>query len=452
MVRLGEQLVARIARHRPEATSPDLRPIAILDSVKWFGAFLILVLIAVAAFGVLRLTERQANVVPVRKVSQPIVETAMRTVPTAPPVVPSGPTIRLGAVFPLTGPLKPWGDEGRAACQLAVDEFNAAGGLDGKKVELMVADSASRAEQAKSAAEKLLSQGVIGLIGEISSGNTIQVAKAAFSYSVPLIATGATKTELTDEGAHVFRVCFTDDFQGPVMATFAFEELGLRRISLMTDNMAPYSQGLSKAFRDTFTKLGGEIVSETFYETGQNDFTSQITEVKAKQPDGMFLSGYFPEVGPMAQQIRSSGMSDVKLLGGDGWDSPQLLTAGGTAILGGFMCSATSNNDTRDETQAFLAKWKKANRGSLPATNSAALGYDAMGVMLDALKRCGGSDSVKLMEAIDGTERFPGATGDITLRGLGGNPSKRALVVEVRPLLEGFGVFRKSYEPKDLKK
>lgn len=361
----------------------------------------------------------------------PAPSTAARKMPTAPTVTASGDTIKIGLIGSISGDQKAWGDDEFAGAHMAVDEFNAAGGLNGKKVELVEGDSASKAESAKSAAEKVLGEGVIGIIGEVASGNTIQIAKSAFEKSVPVVAVGATRTSLTDEGAHVFRVCYTDDVQGPVMAKFAYDGLGLRKVAIMTDNKQPYSQGLSDSFKAYFTKLGGQIVGEKFYETGQTQFSGQLTELKALAPDGMFLSGYFPEVGPIAQQARQAGIN-AKLLGGDGWDSPQLLTSGGDAIIGSFFCNHYNSADaTRPQVAEFLDKWKKAHGGKEPGTTMAALGYDAAMVLLQSLKQAKSPDSKSLIDALNNEDGYKGVSGDITLKGHNGNPPKRALVVEV---------------------
>ena len=165
-----------------------------------------------------------------------------RPEPTAETVKVEGDTIKLGIVASVSGDNKVWGDESFEGAKLAIEEANKAGGIQGKKIELEMQDSASTTQGAKTAAEKLLSNGVIGILGEVSSGNTIQIANSAFAKSVPVVAIGATKIELTDIGANVFRVCYSDGFQGPVMAKFAYDDLGLRNVALMTDNKLPYSQ------------------------------------------------------------------------------------------------------------------------------------------------------------------------------------------------------------------
>lgn len=380
--------------------------------------------------------------------------TAKRPTPTAPTVEATGDKIKIGIVASVSGDNKPWGEDSLEGAKLAVDEFNAAGGFNGKQIDLRLEDSASKQDQAKTAADKLLSDGCIALIGETSSGNTIQMAKAAFEKNVAVVAVGATKTDLTDLGSHVFRVCYTDDFQGPVMAKFAYEKLGLRKIAIITDNNLPYSQGLSKSFKDMYLKLGGTVVKESSYQSGGTQapqYTGLLTEIKSTNPDGLFCSGYFTEVGPLAQQARSLGIN-AKLLGGDGWDSEKLLESGRDAVIGGFFCNHYTSNDTRPQVVEFLKKWKAKHGGKGPETTMGALSYDATALTLDALKRAGKADSKSIIAALDATEKFPGVSGDITLKGNGGNPPKRAIVVEVTAKgPDGWQKFAKDYTPDQLK-
>ena len=354
----------------------------------------------------------------------------------------TGDVIKIGLVASQNGDLRPWGDDSIKGVRLAEEEINAAGGINGKKIQILVGDSASTPEGGKTATEKLLADGCVGLLGEVASGITIQMANVAFEKGVPIVAVGATKTDLTEKGNNVFRVCYTDDFQGPVMARFAYEDLGLRNMGIMTDNKQPYSKGLSDSFRKKFEELGGKIVDEQFYESGQTQFTGQLTNMKAKNPDGIFMSGYFVEVGPMARQIRDVGMTDAKLLGGDGWDSTELTSGGGSAIVGGYFCNHYNNQEPREEVQNFLTKWK-AKYGGEPGTTMGALGYDAAMLMFDALKRSTELNSKALIAAIEDTTDFKGVSGGISLKGMRGNPAKRALVVEVQPTGQ---VFKKAFE------
>lgn len=369
-----------------------------------------------------------------------------RPAPTSKGNTASGDTVKLGLVASLNGELKPWGDDCEKGAKLAVEEFNAAGGVNGKKIDLMVADSASKPEQGKSAAEKLISDGAVGIIGEVASGITLQMANSCWDKGIPIVAVGATRTDITDAGNNIFRVCYTDALQGPVMAKFAYDELGLRNIGLLTDKAQPYSTGLSDSFRGYFEKLGGKIVDEQFYESKQTQFGAQLTNLKAKNPDGLFLSGYFTEVGQIARQAVDAGLK-VKLLGGDGWDSTELNSNGGAAIVGGYFCNHYNNDEARPEVQEFLKKWK-AKYGGVPATTMGALGYDATLLMCDALKRATALDSASLIAAIEDTSDFKGVSGAITLKGMNGNPPKRALVVEVTATGQKFV---KAYEASDVK-
>jgi branched-chain amino acid transport system substrate-binding protein len=364
----------------------------------------------------------------------------------------TGDEIKIGLVASQNGELRPWGVDCIAGAQMAVDQINASGGIGGKKIDLMIQDSNSKPEEGKSAAAKLASDGVVALVGEVSSGITKQIKTIALEKGSPLVAVGATKPDITADGQGLIsRVCYTDDMQGPVMAVFAYKDKGLRRVAVMTDNKQPYSQGLSETFKKKFTELGGEIVAEEFYQSGENQFGGQITRLKGAKPDGIFMSGYFPEVGPMARQIRDNGIKDAILMGGDGWDSKEIVQSGGDAIVGGFFCNHYSNEDNRPEVAKFLTDFKAANGGNLPGTTMGALGYDAVNLVIDALKRLDSAkkeiNSKNLAEEIMKTEGFRAVSGDITLKDTNGDPAKRALVVEVTKTDQKFV---KGYEPADV--
>ncbi|MBN9504358.1 MAG: hypothetical protein BGO01_11970 [Armatimonadetes bacterium 55-13] len=369
--------------------------------------------------------------------------TSARSMPTAAGNTATGDTIKIGLVASLSGDLRPWGADCENGAKLAVEEFNAAGGVNGKKVDLMVQDSQSAPEKGKTAAEKLISDGALGLVGEVASGITAQIGQSAYEKGVPVVAVGATRTDITDIGANIFRVCYTDDFQGPVMAKFAYEELGLRNIAIMTDIKQPYSVGLSASFKSYFEKLGGKVVDEQKYESQQTQFSSQLTAIKDKTPDGLFLSGYFNEVGPIIRQANEMGIKGP-YLGGDGWDSREIITNAGEAIKNGYFCNHYNNDEDRPAVKDFLAAWQ-AKYKSLPATTMGALGYDAMKVTLEGLKNAKELNSKSLIEAIENTENLHGVSGDITLKGRNGNPPKRALVVGLDPVAMK-QVFKKAYE------
>ena len=355
-------------------------------------------------------------------------------------------SIHIGLVASQNGELRPWGVDSVNGALLAAKEFNDAGGMDGKKVQVLIGDSASKPEQGKTAAEKLMSDGVIALVGEVASGITVQIVLAAKDKGVPVVAVGATRNDITTLSNSVFRVCYTDALQGPVMAKFAYDDLGLRNIAIMTDKKQPYSTGLSQSFGAYFIKLGGKIVDEQFYETGQTQFNGQLTNVKAKNPDGLFLSGYFNEVGPIVRQAKDAGIN-AKFMGGDGWDSSDILTSGGDAILGSFFCNHYNSQEDRPEVKQFLSNWTAAF-GKVPGTTMGALAYDAMKLVLERMKATKATDAASLTAAIADTVDFPGVSGKITLKGMHGDPPKRALVVK---LTKDGQVFEKEFEPGELK-
>lgn len=353
-----------------------------------------------------------------------------RELPTAEGNKAEGDTIKIGLISSLSGDNQPWGEDSKNGAQLAVDEFNAAGGLNGKMIELKVEDTASKPESGKSATEKLVGEDkVLAVIGEVASGITIPAAQVCQENSVPIVAVGATRVDITQKGGAIFRACFTDNFQGAAMAKFAYEDLKLRNVAVMTDRKLPYSTGLSDVFKEAFESFGGKIATEEFYESGGNmDFKAQLTNIKSKNPDGMFCSGYFTEVGPIARQREQVGLN-VPMFGGDGWDSTQLINSGGTGIQGQYFLNHYHNSEQRAEVQDFVKKFQ-AKYNHPPATAMGALGYDATNVVLTALKASGATDSKSLISAIAAVKEMKGVSGSITI-GADGNAQKPALVLQV---------------------
>ena len=340
-------------------------------------------------------------------------------------------TIKIGLIAPESGPLSPWGIEIYRGAKMAVESFNKNNSIRGKKIELLVGDSASRPDQGKTAAEKHIANGAIGLVGDLSSGITAAIAQSAFEKGIPLLTVGGTNPAITDIGSNIYRICYTDDIQGPVMAKFAYEELNVRKAAIFTDRKEPYSVGLSKGFRKKFEELGGEIIDEQFYEAGQTQFNAQLTNLKMKHPEALYLCGYYPEVGPIARQAANFKIK-AHCLGGDGWDTDDILTSGGKAILGGFHTTHYNIFEKRPVINNFINKWKETY-GYHPKTVPSALTYDAFKLLIDCLQRCKKLDSQSLTKALEETENFDGVTGNIGFKNMNGNPRKGAVVVKVTP-------------------
>jgi branched-chain amino acid transport system substrate-binding protein len=258
----------------------------------------------------------------------------------------------------------------------------------------------------------------------------LTAAPKAQEAKIPMITPSSTNPEVTRKGDYIFRVCFIDPFQGEVMAKFAANTLKAKRAAILADFNSDYSKGLTQFFKQSFTKLGGAIVDEKTYTQSDRDFSSQLTAIRASNPDVIYVPGYYGQVGVIAKQARQQGIN-VPILGGDGWDAPQLWDLGGEALSNTFISNHYSIDDPKPLIQKFVADYK-ARYGGVAPDALAALGYDAMKVLGDALKRAGGTDGAKLRDAIAQTKDYPGVTGTITINSER-NVDKPATVLELKP-------------------
>jgi len=340
----------------------------------------------------------------------------------------TGDTILIGEIGSLTGSEATFGISTRNGIELALREANAAGGVKGKKIDVRVYDDQSKPEEAANAATRLINQDqVLLILGEVASTNSIAMAKTAQPAKVPMISNASTNPKVTEIGDYIFRVCFIDPFQGYVMAKFAHDNLKFTRVAILRDLGSDYSQGLADVFKRKFTEMGGKIVGEETYAKGSTDFRSQLTAIKRLQPDGIYIPGYYTDIGVIARQARELGIT-AKLMGGDGWDSEKLFELGGSAVEGNYFSNHYSPDDPNPRIQKFIADYKAAFGGVPDAL--AALGYDAAQVAVDAMKRATSLERTAVRDAIAATKNFPGVTGTITLDEHR-NASKPAVVLEV---------------------
>jgi branched-chain amino acid transport system substrate-binding protein len=352
-------------------------------------------------------------------------------------------TIKLGEFGSLTGDNASFGISQNNGVQMAVEEINAAGGVLGKKIELTVEDNQTKQGETTTIARKLISQDhVVALIGEVASSKTLEAAPIAQEAKIPLIATAATNPKVTQTGDYVFRVCFTDDFQAVVIARFVLEKLEKKKIAFMTDVKQDYSVGLTNIAKEYLTKNGGTIVKEQSYSSGDKDFRAQLTDLKSANPDVIIITGYYSEASLIAKQARQFGIKST-FVGGDGWDGSSLIPVGGKAIEGAYFSNHFSTEDKSPAVQGFVAKYKAKYNNVLPDA-FAALGYDALKLLADAITRAGGTDSAKLRDAIAGTKDFPGVTGKITI-GPDRNAQKSAVILTIK---DGALKYAETIEPK----
>ncbi len=341
----------------------------------------------------------------------------------------AAPTIRLGEVDPLSGGVSQFGIGCHQGFVLALDQINTAGGVLGQQVELVTEDDQSKAGQSATVVRKLITQDkVVAILGDATSSATLESAPIAQEAKIPMITPTATNPRITEVGDFIFRVCFLDEFQGRVLARFAKQKLNAQRIFTLTDVKQDYSVDLLKFFKDEFTKLGGSIVGEQSYSTGDTDFRAQLTSIRGARPDAVYVPGYYQEVALIVKQGRQIGLT-MPFIGCDGWANQALLSVGGKAIDGCYFTNHFSPDDKAPVVKEFVTKYQ-AKYGSPPDT-FAALGYDAASILCDAIKRAGSTGSQEIRDALAKTTGFDGVTGRISLDA-NRNASKPGLIVAVK--------------------
>jgi len=356
--------------------------------------------------------------------------------------------ILIGANFEMTGGVASFGTSSLNGVKLAVKQINDAGGVLGRKLKVEEADNASKAEEATRAAQKLVSDGAVALIGPVTTGNTMGAVPVAMEKKIPLITPTATAVKVTvDERTgkvndYIFRACFIDPFQGQVMANFALNELKVKNVAIYVNSSSDYSKGLQKFFKETFTKGGGNIAAEESFQEKDTDFKAVLTLIKSKNPDAIYVPGYYEEVGKIVKQARDLGIT-VPILGGDGWDSPKIVDiAGKEALNNTFFSNHYAPDDTSKEIQDFVSAYKKEYNNQTPDA-LAALGYDSVKLLTDAITRAGTTESGKLKDALAATKDLKLATGTVTLNE-NHDPVKSAVVLE---FVDGVQKFKTKIDP-----
>lgn len=307
---------------------------------------------------------------------------------------------------------------------LAIEEINERGGLLGKKVRLKTEDNQGNSLETRKAFTKLINDGSIAIIGEIDS----TAASIAASSKIPMITPVASNPKITQSSDYVFRVPFTDDFQGAVCATFARDHLKAGRAAIFRDATSDYSKRLADAFRKTFETNGGIVVADSTYNQKDTDFKSQLTIIKSKKPDIIFIPGYHQSVSKIAVQARNLGIN-VTLLGGDGWDSPSLIASAGRALDNCYFSNHFTSLDDKPTVEQFLKSFR-AKYHKDPNSFSA-LGYDGAWILAEAIKKAGSTDGDAVRKAISETKDYPGVTGRITIDA-NRNASKPAVIIKIK--------------------
>lgn len=345
-----------------------------------------------------------------------------------------GETVKIGANLELSGGVASYGQSIQEGLKLAIEEINKEG-IDGKKLELVTFDNKSDAAEATNGAIKLISQDkVSAIVGAATSTNTLAQVEIAQKNKTPLITpTGTNSTITSKDGVlndFVFRTCFIDPFQGTVAANFASTDLKVKNAAIIIDSSSDYSKGLAASFQESFEGNGGKVVAEEAYVAKDTDFNAILTNIKAKNPEFIFLPGFYEEVGLIIKQARSLGI-DVPIMGGDGWDSPTLVDiAGADPLNNTFITNHYSSGDSDPKVQDFVKAFEGKYDGKSPDA-FAALGYDTAYYIADAVKRAGSGDPEKIKKALEETDGLALVSGTMKLD-KNHDPIKAAVILEYK--------------------
>jgi branched-chain amino acid transport system substrate-binding protein len=359
-----------------------------------------------------------------------------------------GDTIKIGLNLELSGGVASFGTSIAKGVELAVEEINNDGGVDGKEIELIKVDNKSESSEATNAAIKLINQDkVTAIIGSATSGNTVAQVQIANDNKTVVLSPSGTSPNVTvgTDGSvneYAFRTSFIDPFQGTVAANFAADELDVKSVAIYADSSSDYAKGLASAFKETFEGTGGKIVAEESYVAKDTDFRSTLTRIKSSNPDFIFIPGYYEEVGLIVKQAREMGI-DVPLMGADGWDSPKLVElAGADALNNTYITNHYSSDDPDEKIQKFVSSFSDKYEGASPDAFNA-LGYDSVYLLADAIKRAGGLDKTKIKDELASTKDLSLVSGVVTIDE-NHNPIKSATVLEYK---DGKQVFNTKVNP-----
>lgn len=340
--------------------------------------------------------------------------------------------IKVGLVAPLTGDVKTFGESTKNAFTMAVDEVNAQGGINGKQIKAYITDDKNDPTEAANAGSKLINQdGAKFIIGSVASKCSIPLSLVCQAAGAVMISSASTNPRVTvnDDGSrksNIFRACFIDPFQGSVAAKFALDHLKVKTAAILYDVGNDYVKGLAEFFMADFVKGGGKIVGYESYTKDDTDFSALLTKIKEANPEMLFVPDYYNKVALIAKQARQFGIKSV-MMGGDGWDSPEMLKIAGDAIVGSYFTNHYSSDDPRPEVQDWVQKYEKTygNRPDALAT----LAYDATLLMIEALKRAQSEEPMKVRDALQQIRDFKCVSGSISFDEFG-NPIKSAVILQ----------------------
>ncbi len=325
----------------------------------------------------------------------------------------AGNLVRIGVFLSLTGATAAYGISTLNSFKLATEEVNSAGGINGRKVELITEDDHSNTDEVAGLVTKLIKQDrVHALLAEPISTRAMIAAPIAQENKIVMISPAAVKPEVTMQGDYIFRACFVSSSEAEAIAAFATNKLRAKRGAIILDGKNDYAVVLAGFFSEYFKKFGGKIVSRQNYEANDKDVSSQLKAINAVKPDVIFAPGFYTTAGTVAREVKLQRIKAI-LIGSDGWDSPSLLDGAGDAFVGVYF----ANHFWVGSDDEFIVKFVTgytARYGTAPDAG-AATAYDAARLLFDAIKRAQSTESAAIRDALAKTADFPGVTGRITL-------------------------------------
>ena len=336
--------------------------------------------------------------------------------------------VKIGGIGPLTGPLAIYGVTSTNGSKLAMEEINKNGGILGKQVEYIVLDEKGDSTEAVTAYNKLVDEGVVALIGDITSKPSLAVAEVAAQDNMPMITPTGTQFNITEAGPNVFRVCFTDPYQGVVLANFAKNNLNAETVAVVVNNSNDYSDGVAKAFIEQAEKLGLKVVAKEGYSDGDKDFRAQLTKILPTNPDVLVVPDYYEQVALITTQAREVGIK-ATFVGPDGWDGVAKTldpSAYGT-IENSYFTNHYSLQDQSEKVQNFLKAYKEAYNEEPSAFS--ALSYDAAYMVKAAIEKAGTTEKQAVVDALKSLD-YSGVTGHLTFDEKN-NPVKAVTVLKI---------------------
>jgi branched-chain amino acid transport system substrate-binding protein len=335
----------------------------------------------------------------------------------------AGEPIKIGVILARTGPAALDSAGGVAAARFAADEINRAGGVLERPVELLAFDNKSTPLGSRMAARSAIEHGAVCVIGAVWSSHSLAMAKLLQAKKIPMISPSSTLPELTLTGNYIFRICYTDTFQGKVLADFALTDLNARTAVVLTNTNSRYSMGLSRYFIQHF-KRTGQLLWEGDYSRNATDFSTLLTRVQGVDPDVVFVPDHFRESAYIIKQARTMGIKSI-FLGGDGWEEC-MYRYGGDAIHGSYHTTAWDPDTTNEKARRFVKRYAQKPGGVV--NSEAARTYDALLLLADAMERAGSTAPAPIRRALAGTRNFQGVTGTISFDA-NGDPINRPAII-----------------------